>query len=544
MITTLVENPLLLLFLVAAIGYGVGQIKIKGSGLGVAAVLFVGLLFGSLDKSLQLPNIILTLGLSIFVYTIGLSSGASFFATFKRRGFRDFYFVFAMLIFSSALTLGLHYLFDFDASVTTGIFAGSSTNTAALAGILDTFSGRIGEEVKLNWMMENSVVGYSICYPMGVLSSLIAIATLQKWLKIDYKKEAFDLKDEYPIAEEIFTKTIVITNEKITQYSLRDLLRENEWTVVFGRLKRNEKVFLSNRDTILELGDLILVTGSQEELNKVIGQLGEAAENNVDFDESEYEVRRIFVSNPNVSGQSLASLNLSEKYATIVTRLRRGDIDVLVNGNTVFELGDRVRFVARKKDISELIKLFGDSYQALGQINLFSFGFGMALGLLLGMITFELPGGIEFKLGFAGGPLIVALILGALRRTGPVVWTLPYSANLTLRQFGLILLLSAIGIRSGHTFVSTVIGGGAGLIFLAGMTISLVTAFSTILIGYKILKIPFTFLTGMVANQPAILDFAVQKADNQLPNIGYALMFPVSLISKIVFVQILYLILT
>jgi putative transport protein len=544
MITTLVENPLLLLFLVAAIGYGVGQIKIKGSGLGVAAVLFVGLLFGSLDKSLQLPNIILTLGLSIFVYTIGLSSGASFFATFKRRGFRDFYFVFAMLIFSSALTLGLHYLFDFDASVTTGIFAGSSTNTAALAGILDTFSGRIGEEVKLNWMMENSVVGYSICYPMGVLSSLIAIATLQKWLKIDYKKEAFDLKDEYPIAEEIFTKTIVITNEKITQYSLRDLLRENEWTVVFGRLKRNEKVFLSNRDTILELGDLILVTGRQEELNKVIGQLGEAAENNVDFDESEYEVRRIFVSNPNVSGQSLASLNLSEKYATIVTRLRRGDIDVLVNGNTVFELGDRVRFVARKKDISELIKLFGDSYQALGQINLFSFGFGMALGLLLGMITFELPGGIEFKLGFAGGPLIVALILGALRRTGPVVWTLPYSANLTLRQFGLILLLSAIGIRSGHTFVSTVIGGGAGLIFLAGMTISLVTAFSTILIGYKILKIPFTFLTGMVANQPAILDFAVQKADNQLPNIGYALMFPVSLISKIVFVQILYLILT
>ena len=336
----------------------------------------------------------------------------------------------------------------------------------------------------------------------------------------------------------------MITNEKITQYSLRDLLRENEWTVVFGRLKRNEKVFLSNRDTILELGDLILVTGSQEELNKVISQLGEAAENNVDFDESEYEVRRIFVSNPNVSGQSLASLNLSEKYATIVTRLRRGDIDVLVNGNTVFELGDRVRFVARKKDISELIKLFGDSYQALGQINLFSFGFGMALGLLLGMITFELPGGIEFKLGFAGGPLIVALILGALRRTGPVVWTLPYSANLTLRQFGLILLLSAIGIRSGHTFVSTVIGGGAGLIFLAGMTISLVTAFSTILIGYKILKIPFTFLTGMVANQPAILDFAVQKADNQLPNIGYALMFPVSLISKIVFVQILYLILT
>jgi putative transport protein len=544
MITTLAENPLLLLFLVAAIGYGVGQIKIKGSGLGVAAVLFVGLLFGSLDKSLQLPNIILTLGLSIFVYTIGLSSGASFFATFKRRGFRDFYFVFAMLIFSSALTLGLHYLFDFDASVTTGIFAGSSTNTAALAGILDTFSGRVEDETKLNWMMENSVVGYSICYPMGVLSSLIAIATLQKWLKIDYKKEAFDLKEEYPVAEEILSETVEIKNENYANRALRDLLRDNDWTVVFGRLKRNGNVFLSNRDTELEVGDLIKITGSKGELEKVVGQLGAITDDNINFNESEYEVRRIFVSNPNVSGQSLASLNLSEKYATIVTRLRRGDVDVLVNGNTVFELGDRVRFVARKKDIPELIKLFGDSYQALGQINLFSFGFGMALGLLLGMISFELPGGIVFKLGFAGGPLVVGLILGALRRTGPVVWTLPYSANLTLRQFGLILLLSAIGIRSGHTFVSTIMSGGAGLIFLAGMTISSATAFLTILIGYKILKIPFTFLTGMVANQPAILDFALQKADNQLPNIGYALMFPVALVSKIVFVQILYFILS
>ena len=543
MITTLAENPVLLLFIVAAVGYIVGQIKIKGSGLGVAAVLFVGLLFGSLDKSLQLPNIILTLGLSIFVYTIGLSSGASFFATFKSRGFRDFYFVFAMLIFSSALTLGLHYLFDFDASVTTGIFAGSSTNTPALAGILDTFSSRGGDEAKLNWMMENSVVGYSISYPMGVLSSLIAIATLQKWLKIDYKKEAFDLKDEYPIAEEILSITILIKEEKRVQKSLRDLIHEYHWNVVFGRTKRDGKVFLSNRDTVLNSGDLIRVTGSKEELIRVIAILGEETEDNIDFDETEYEVRRIFISNPKVSGQSLASLNLNEKYATVVTRLRRGDIDVLVNGNTIFELGDRVRFIARKKDIPDLIKLFGDSYQALGQINLFSFGFGMALGLLLGMITFELPGGIEFKLGFAGGPLVVALVLGALRRTGPVVWTLPYSANLTLRQFGLILLLSAIGIRSGHTFVTTIANGGAGLIFLAGMTISLTTAFATILIGYKILKIPFTFLTGMVANQPAILDFALQKSGNQLPNIGYALMFPVALISKIVFVQILYLIL-
>lgn len=540
MITTLSENPLLLLFIVAAIGYGLGKIKIKGSSLGVAAVLFVGLFFGSLDKSLQIPNIVLTLGLAIFVYTVGLTSGPSFFATFKRRGFRDFYFVTGMMIFSSALTYGLFLLFDLESSIITGIFAGSSTNTPALAGILDTFASQTSDENVLNLLIENSVVGYSISYPMGVLSSMIAITLLQKWLKVDYKKEAFDLRKEYPIAQEIFNITVKITNPEVTNRTLRDIVQDYGWTVVFGRINHNEDITLTNFDTSLAIGDLIRVSGVQEELERLITVLGEEVDNRFDDNETEYEIKRIFVSNPKVAGQTLAALNLNEQYSIIVTRLRRGDVDILVNNKTVFELGDRVRFVARKKDVPDLVKLFGDSYRALGQIDLLSFGFGMALGLLLGMITFELPGGIQFKLGFAGGPLIIALILGALRRTGPIVWTMPYSANLTLRQIGLIFLLATIGVRSGHTFVSTIIGGGAGLIFLAGTIISLSTAFLTIFIGFKFLKIPFTLLTGMVANQPAILDFAIQKADNHLPNIGYALMMPVALIAKIVFVQILY----
>lgn len=540
MITTLSENPLLLLFIVAAIGYGLGKIKIKGSSLGVAAVLFVGLFFGSLDKSLQIPNVVLTLGLAIFVYTIGLTSGPSFFATFKRRGFRDFYFVTGMMFFSSALTYGLFLLLDFEPSLITGIFAGSSTNTPALAGILDTFTSQTTDENVRNQLIENSVVGYSISYPMGVLSSMIAIMLLQKLLKIDYKKEAFDLRKEYPIAQKIFNITVKITNPEIINQTLRDITQQYNWTVVFGRINHKDDITLANFDTTLAIGDLIRVTGTEEELERLISILGEKVEIKFDDDDMEYEIKRIFISNSKVAGQTLAALNLNEKYSTIVTRLRRGDVDILVNNKTVFELGDRVRFVARKKDMPDLVKLFGDSYQALGQIDLLSFGLGMTLGLLLGMITFELPGGIQFKLGFAGGPLIVALILGALRRTGPIVWTLPYSANLTLRQIGLIFLLATIGVRSGHTFVSTIVGGGAGLIFIVGTVISLSTAILTIFIGYKLLKIPFTLLTGMVANQPAILDFAIQKADNHLPNIGYALMMPVALIAKIVFVQILY----
>jgi len=170
-----------------------------------------------------------------------------------------------------------------------------------------------------------------------------------------------------------------------------------------------------------------------------------------------------------------------------------------------------LELVARKEDIKELRKLFGDSYDAISHINLFSFGVGMALGLLLGMITFSLSPTISFKLGFAGGPLIIGLILGALRRTGPIVWTLPYSANLTLRQFSLTLLLATIGLQSGSTFFSTIGDGGAGLIFIGGTLISCVTAFITLYIGYKWIKIPFSFLMGMVSNQPAILQFAMDN---------------------------------
>ena len=206
----------------------------------------------------------------------------------------------------------------------------------------------------------------------------------------------------------------------------------------------------------LKEGDLLTVAGSPEELQELTAMLGKRAEVELSHDRKVYDTHRVFVSNPDVAGQSIASLNLVEKYQAVITRVRRGDVDLLARGDTVLELGDRIRFVARIKDVPKLFTYFGDSYHALSQIDLLSFGLGMAMGLLLGMISFQLPGGISFKLGFAGGPLIVALILGSLRRTGPIVWSLPYSANLTLRQVGLILLLASVGVRSGHTFISTI----------------------------------------------------------------------------------------
>lgn len=542
MIEAFKANPLLLLFIVSAIGYWIGSIRIKGTSLGVAAVLFVGLGFGAIDKDLMVPEIVIFLGLSIFVYTIGLSSGPGFFATFKRRGFRDILFVISMLTLSAAITVGLFFLFDLDAATAAGLFAGSTTNTPALAGLLDLIQ-RTAPSQELSNIAQNAVVGYSLSYPMGVLGVMFMIALMQKVFGINYKKEEEDLQQDYPISEIITSRTILVTEEEAIDMEVRKLFHRFHGRIVFGRLKRGEEVTLASWDTRLQLNDEIVIVGGANVMDKVTNFLGQSSANPLAYDRRMYDIRGLFVSNPNVAGEKIASLNLQEKYPAVITRIQRGDVAILANGETILELGDRIQIVARRQDMPAINSFFGNSYEALSHINLFSFGVGMALGLLLGMVDFNLPGGITFNLGSAGGPLIVALFLGYLRRTGSIVWTLPYSANLSLRQFSLILLLAGIGIRSGHTFLATLLEGGGLLIFLCGAIISLVSAFATLLIGFKLLRIPFSFLTGMVANQPAILDYALQECGNKLPTIGYTLMLPISVITKILVVQILYAIL-
>ena len=538
------ENPLVLLFVVAAVGYLVGKINFLGVSLGVAAILFVGLAFGAMFPAANIPEILFKLGLVIFVYSIGIGSGTAFFKSIKANGSRDIVFGIVMLTISAALAVAIHYFFNFDASTTTGIYTGSTTNTPALAAVIEQINQlkNVGSPSSLS---ERAVVAYSFTYPMGVMGSIIAILLLERVFRIDYAAEKSSLKNTYPVDQDLTSATVEITNLENTETSMRDLFAKYKWNVIFGRFGRSDgQIELPNWDTKFFVGDQVMVVGTKEEIKQVAAVLGKRVDSKLSYDRSEYDVRRIFVSNPRIVGKSLAELNLDRKYNTVVTRIRRGDVDMLAKGNTVLELGDRVRFVARRNDLVELSKYFGDSYYESSRLNLFSFGLGIALGLLLGTVEFTLPGNINFKLGLAGGPIIVSLILGALQRTGPIVWSLPYSVNVTLRQLGLIILLAVIGIKSGPAFVASVTGGAGLLVFVGGVIISLVTAILTFVIGYKIIKIPFTLLLGIVANQPAILEFGLSRAKNNLPIIGYTMIFPISLVLKIVYAQLLFLILS
>lgn len=538
MIAILEANPLLLLFLVAAIGYWIGRIRLAGNRLGVAAVLFVGLAFGALDPALQIPDVILNLGLILFVYTIGLANGASFFAAFRGDGRRDLLFIIGLAALPALLLALFFPLLGLSAAQVAGIFAGTSTNTPALAGVLDLLTGTLSA-APAQTAVAGAVVSFSIIYPVGVLGRMATIAVTRRLWRIDFAAEAHDLRHRYPVAQNLGYRTIVVTQPQATRAPLRELRRAHEWDVVWGRLYRGEQITLLSGDTVLQPGDRIVIAGAEEEMDRVTEALGETAVDDLLHEHAVYVSRRVFVSNPAIAGKPVSALNLKEQCGALVSHVRRGDVELLVSGDTVLELGDRVRVLARRRDLPTLTNLFGDSYNAISEVNLLTTGLGITLGLLIGLIPFPLPGDITFRLGFAGGPLLVALLLGALRRTGPVVWTMPYSANLTLRQFGLICLLATIGVRSGNALVDAFTGGAGWWILLVGTAVTLVAAFAAMFAGYKLLRIPYSLLIGMISPQPAVLSYALEQAGNPLPNVGYTLMFPIATIVNVVLAQVL-----
>jgi len=543
MIKLLLDNPLLLLFVVAAIGYLLGRIKIGGSSLGVAAVLFVGLAIGSLDPNLKLPELIYQLGLVLFVYTIGLSSGPGFVASFQRKGLRDNLLVVGVLLLALALVLAATFLLHLKPTLATGLFAGSLTNTPALAGVLD-YIKTYAPSAQLDALLAEPVVGYSIVYPMGVVGMILAIQLLQRLWRIDYKAEGQRVKEMYNVTANVrlHNHTLRITKPAATASSIYDLRKTYQWDVLFGRLKRGDQLCLATDQTYLQLGDLVSVVGTPEHLAEVEACLGEPTDARLELDRSQLDYRRIFVSDPKVAGHRLRDLNLPQQLGALVTRVRRGDIEFLPHGDTVLELGDRIRVVTALDRMGAVSRFFGDSYRALSEFDVLTFSLGLALGLLVGLVPLPLPGGVQLKLGVAGGPLIVAMVLATLRRTGPLVWNLPYSANLTLRQTGLILFLAGVGTRAGYTFVTTIQQGGGIWIFVAGVVITLVAALTTLWVGYKVLKIPMGLLIGILAGlqtQPAILGYALEQTGDDLPNIGYATVYPVATITKILLAQVL-----
>ncbi|MCK6551916.1 transporter [Myxococcota bacterium] len=540
MIALLSSNPVLLLFVVAALGFLVGRVRVGAFSLGVAAVLFVGLAVGSIDPSLALPEFVPLFGLSLFVYTIGLTSGPGFFRSLRRRGLKANLLALGVLTSAATLAWAGGKIFGLSGARVAGIFAGATTNTPALAGVLDALKRGSASAAEL----AEPVVGYSVAYPIGVLAILAAIYLAERLLGIDFSKEEVSRDDAETLGQHVAAATVRI-ERPIPEEPASELAKALDLEgVVFSRFRRGGAVDTVTDDVILRPGDTVNVVGEESAVEQAVEKLGRRLDERLDLDRTRIDYRRIFVSRPDVAERPIRELELASRFGAVVTRVRRGDAEFVPTRDTELELGDRVRVVAPRLRMDEVSKFFGDSYRALAEVDVITFGLGIALGLALGLVELPLPGGGSFKLGYAGGPLIAGLVLGRLGRTGPLLWTLPYSANLTLRQSGILLFLAGVGLRSGWAFATTLKSGSAlGLIAL-GAVVTTTLALVTLFVGHKLLKIPGTVLVGMLAGiqtQPADLTFAIERTKGEVPNVGYAAVYPIATIAKIVLAQLIVL---
>ena len=525
MVDLLADNPLLLLFAVAAGGYLLGKLRLAGFELGVAAVLFAGIGFGALSPRLKLPDEIWNLGLVLFVYTVGLATGPGFVASFRRRGIAANGGLLAAVGVAALAAVGAEVVLGLSSAAAAGVFSGGLTNTPALAAAMEYLRGMSSAD------LDAPVVGYSITYPLGVLLPLLAVF----WIM---RRPAAAPAGAKP--DGLVSHTVRVDTEGLPPFGV---ISEGLGGVTFGRLKRRGETVLASAELAPEPGDLVSVVGDPEHVRLATRRLGHVSEHHIELERTVFDIRRILVSNRAVAGRSLRELQLPRRFGAAVTRVRRGDVDLVAEPETVLELGDRVRVLAPRERLGTVSRFFGDSYRRIGEIDVLTLSLGATAGMLLGLVPVPLPGGGTFELGFAGGPLVVALILGAVGRTGPLVWQLPYTANLTLRQFGTVLFLAGIGVRSGQSFASTIATAEALRVAVAGLAVTGISVAITLVVGRRLLRVPTATLAGIVAGtqtQPAVLAYAgAQVADDRELNLGYATVYPLAVILKIVLAQLL-----
>jgi putative transport protein len=436
--------------------------------------------------------------------------------------------VIVVLLAATAVTLLAAAVTGMSAPVAAGVFSGALTNTPALAAVIESAGPAASP-------LQDPVVGYSMAYPFGVLGMILGV-------HLGRRSRRHERQPGEEASEDIGNLTVLLDDRAAGR--LADVIGGLDWRLVVSRHSRAGQVTVPTADTRFEAGDLVTLVGPEAVLPAAASLLGAPAREELPFDRNDLDARRVFVSDESVVGQRLSDLRLPERFGAVVTRIKRGDVDALARPGTVLEPGDRVRVVAPRERMDEVSRFFGDSFRKLSEIDAASFSLGLTVGLLVGLVPVPLPGGAVFRLGLAGGPLVAGLVLGALERTGPITWQLPYNANLTLRQLGAILFLAGVGTRSGYAFAETISTGDGLPLVLAGALITSTAAVGMLVAGRVALRVPAGVLAGMMAGvqtQPAVLAFAVEQEGDEDPNVGYATVFPVAMIAKIILAQVVLL---
>jgi putative transport protein len=535
--SVLALSQVLLCAVVLGAGHLIGEFRVKGASLGVAAVFFVGLGVSAVDPRLRLPDFVDQFGLALFVYMVGLAGGPTFFRTLRRRGLRDNVFVVAMVLVAAAATVVAGRFFHLSRATTAGVFAGATVNVPALGGSQDALHNL--DPVHADALSAQAAVGMSLSYGFGVIAMIAVLVVYLSLTRIDFDGEAKANTDLASFGQDLVERAVTITHGAGADV---EALSARDDAVLLSRLVRNGHAHVAVTLPTLMAGDTVSLVGTAEAVAALAAELGEPFDGTLSAERGEVDFRRMTVSNHALAGSTVAELRLPVLHGAMVSRVRRGDQDLLATQATALELGDRVRVVAPHENMAAVASLLGDSDKALSKVDFTGITVGLALGLLLGLLPIPLPRGITLRLGVAGGPIIAGLVFGFIGRTRGITWQQPHQTVLVLRQVGVMLFFAGIGLKSGAALTEQLGDSGAWSIVGAGAAVSTVVALTSIFVGRYLLRAPMSWLMGLMAGMgtnPAVLTFAEDRSKNELPVMAYSTVFPIAMVSKIIIGELL-----
>lgn len=542
-----VAHTVLILGLVAALGLLVGSIRIFGINLGIAGVLFAGLAFGHFGLGINehVLEFAKEFGLILFVYTIGVQVGPGFTDSLRRQGLPLNIMAASVVLLGVLMTLVVSHFGRIDIKAAVGLYSGAVTNTPSLGAAqqaLKDIPGLPDEAAKLPGL------GYAIAYPFGIIGIILTMLLVRALFRVNIAHESEQIaRIQRPAVPPPSNANLQVTNPNLDGLRIRDIPGLAESGVVISRILHEGKLEVAHPETVMRLGDVLHAVGPEKKLRQL--QLVVGSESDVDLKEmpSSLIIRRLVVTRRAVLGKTLEELDLVGRFGVTVTRVSRAEIEFTPTRDYRLQFGDTLLAVGEEEGINRAAAEVGNSVRRLNHPEIVPIFVGIVLGVIVGSWPVEIPGmPAPVKLGLAGGPLVVAILLSRLGRVGPLVWYMPISANFILREVGIVLFLACVGLRAGDQFVATLVNGD-GLRWMAWATlITLVPLLVVALVARAIYRVNYLSLCGLLAGSmtdPPALAFATNITGSDAPNVSYATVYPLVMLLRVLSAQAIVLLL-
>jgi putative transport protein len=532
---------------VCVLGMAFGSLKFRGIGLGTAGVLFAGILVGHLGQEIDHHTLdfVKELGLILFVFTIGLQLGPGFFAALRQQGVRMNALAAGIVILGAMGAPLAGWIAGFDAAAVLGIFSGASTNTPSLGAgtqALSTLPNIAPDRLAL------PALAYAVTYPTAIVGIIGTLLLLKNVFRVDPAQEAADFatKNRRQV-EALERRTLVVTNPNLEGVRLDETPGRTETGVAVSRVRHGAETQAATGATVIHRDDRLAVIGTRAGLDQFERIVGQRSDEDLVLAESRVTFRRVVVTERDVLGKTIDELHLGDRFGVSVTRVTRADIEMTAVPGLRLQFGDMLQIVGRDADIGKAATSLGNSVKELNETHFVPFFIGIALGIVLGTMPFAFPGLPQpIRLGLAGGPLIVALILGRVGRIGHQVWHMPMNTNLAFREFGIALFFAAVGLSAGPKFFATVFSATGLQWLIAGACVTVVPLVLVGVVARVVWKMNYLDLSGLLAGSmtdPPALAFASNIAGSDAPTVAYATVYPLTTLLRILSAQVLAIVL-